>query len=383
MLSFKLEIHQLNIISFNVPYPANYGGVIDVFYKIKQLHKNGIKVHLHCFDYGRGQQAELEKYCKTVQYYKRQTGIFSFLSLTPYIVKSRVATDLKTNLLKNDFPILFEGLHTSFLLNDKAFKERFKIIRATNIEHDYYSYLAKAEQHFFKKIYFSIEAWKAKKYEPVVQLADLILVVSKTDELYFKEEYPNVKTVFIPCFHSGEEITIQRGKGNYVLYHGNLGVPENEAAALVICNEIFNTLDIPLIIAGLNPTKKLTSTINKYKNIQLVSNPTESEMQELIAHAQINLLYTHQPTGLKLKLLHALFNGRFCLANATMLSGTTLNDLCEVADTYEAFKAKITELFQQEIAVETVTNHRKVLLKNYFNQENCLKLIDAINTATG
>ncbi|MBQ19387.1 MAG: mannosyltransferase [Flavobacteriales bacterium] len=377
-----MEIHQLNIISFNVPYPANYGGVIDVFYKIKHLHKNGIKVHLHCFDYGRGKQAELEKYCETVHYYKRQTGIFSFLSLTPYIVKSRVAAELKTNLLKNDFPILFEGLHTSFLLNDKAFKKRFKIIRATNIEHDYYAYLAKAEQHFFKKIYFFIEAWKAKKYEPVIQLADLILVVSKTDELYFKEEYPNVKTVFIPCFHSGEEITIQQGKGNYVLYHGNLGVPENEAAALVICNKIFNTLDIPLIVAGLHPTKKLKSTINHYNNIQLVENPTESKMQELISNAQINLLYTHQPTGLKLKLLHSLFKGRFCLANSTMLSGTTLNDLCEIADNNETFKSKIKSLFQQEMDIETIKIQRKESLADYSNQENCLKLIDIINTTT-
>lgn len=358
-----------------MPYPANYGGVIDVFYKIKHLHKNGIKVHLHCFDYGRGKQAELEKYCETVHYYKRQTGIFSFLSLTPYIVKSRVSTELKTNLLKNDFPILFEGLHTSFLLTDDALKNRFKILRATNIEHDYYSFLAKAEQHFFKKIYFSIEAWKTRKYELVVQHANLILVVSKTDEVYFKQQYPNIQTVFIPCFHSGEEITIQQGKGNYVLYHGNLGVPENEAAALVICNEIFNTLDIPLIIAGLNPTKKLKSTINKYKNIQLVEDPTEPKMQELIANAQLNLLYTHQPTGLKLKLLHALFKGRFCLANSTMLSGTTLNDLCEIADTNEAFKNKVTTLFQQEIAIEKVKMEREKLLADYSNQENCLKLV--------
>ncbi|MDT8411364.1 MAG: hypothetical protein RQ875_02785 [Vicingaceae bacterium] len=373
-----MNLTNLNIISFNVPYPANYGGVIDVFYKIKHLHKNGIKVHLHCFDYGRGKQTELEKYCETVHYYKRQTGVFSFLSLTPYIVKSRVATDLKTNLLKNDFPILFEGLHTSFLLNDKAFKKRFTILRATNIEHDYYSYLAKAEQHFFKKIYFSIEAWKAKKYEPIVQQANLILVVSKTDENYFNTQYPTNKTVFIPCFHAEEKIEIQQGKGDYVLYHGNLGVPENEAAALVICNEIFNSLDIPLIIAGLNPTKKLSSTINKYKNIQLVGNPTESNMQELISNAQINLLYTHQPTGLKLKLLHSLFKGRFCLANPTMLSGTTLTNLCEIADDNETFKSKIKSLFQQEIDVEIVKTQRETALANYSNQENCLKLIDAI-----
>ena len=41
----------LHIISFDIPYPPNYGGVIDVYYKIRTLHKLGIKIHLHCFEY--------------------------------------------------------------------------------------------------------------------------------------------------------------------------------------------------------------------------------------------------------------------------------------------------------------------------------------------
>ena len=44
------EVH-LHIISFTIPYPPNYGGAIDVFYKIKALHSAGVKVHLHCFSY--------------------------------------------------------------------------------------------------------------------------------------------------------------------------------------------------------------------------------------------------------------------------------------------------------------------------------------------
>ena len=60
-----MEKH-LNIVSFNVPWPANYGGVIDVFYKIKALHDIGVKVILHCFEYGRPQAKELENYCEKV-----------------------------------------------------------------------------------------------------------------------------------------------------------------------------------------------------------------------------------------------------------------------------------------------------------------------------
>ena len=58
-----MKEQRLHIVSFDVPFPPNYGGVVDVFYKIRALHKLGVKIHLHCFEYGRGEQKELDKYC--------------------------------------------------------------------------------------------------------------------------------------------------------------------------------------------------------------------------------------------------------------------------------------------------------------------------------
>ena len=56
---------EIHIVAFTIPYPANYGGVIDVFYKIKALYKLGVKINLHCFKYDRTDSIELNKYCKT------------------------------------------------------------------------------------------------------------------------------------------------------------------------------------------------------------------------------------------------------------------------------------------------------------------------------
>lgn len=374
-----MSIKELNIISFDVPFPANYGGVIDVFYKIKALHKIGIKIHLHCFEYGRGKQAELEKYCETINYYPRKTGVLSFLSLTPYIVQSRVSNILKNNLLKNNFPILFEGLHTCFLLSDSVFTNRIKIVRAHNIEHEYYHHLAKSTAHFFKKLYFFTEAFKLKRYEPIVNFADLILAVTENDETYFNTHYSTTKVILTPCFHAQNTIKIKPGKGNYVLYHGNLAVQENEDASLFICNKIFNNLAISLIIAGLNPSKKLKNVVSKYTNIELVENPTAEKMNELIANAQINLLLTNQPTGLKLKLLNALFNGRFCLVNDAMLSGVRLNESIYKANLPEEFKTQVQHLFNQEIDVEKEMAIRNSELVAYQTDFNGRKLVDALD----
>src|SRR5688572_11291711 len=92
----------LHIICHDVPWPADYGGVVDLFYKIKALHDEGVKIKLHCFDYGRGHQDELSKYCEEVNYYQRLSKWKSISLSKPYIVRSRENPLLLENLLKDD-----------------------------------------------------------------------------------------------------------------------------------------------------------------------------------------------------------------------------------------------------------------------------------------
>ena len=108
----------LHVIAFDIPFPANYGGVIDVFYKLKTLKQKNVKIILHCYEYGRNRAKELEEICHEVYYYRRDNSLKNFFSLTPFIVKSRNSKFLLQNLLQNNHPILFEGLHSCFLLND-------------------------------------------------------------------------------------------------------------------------------------------------------------------------------------------------------------------------------------------------------------------------
>jgi len=71
----KLRELDLHIVAFDVPFPADYGGVIDVFYKAKSLNDLGLRIALHVFDYGRGRQAGLEKIAAEVHYYPRKNNL--------------------------------------------------------------------------------------------------------------------------------------------------------------------------------------------------------------------------------------------------------------------------------------------------------------------
>ncbi len=368
----------VNIISFDVPFPANYGGVIDVFYKLKCLHEQGVKIILHCFEYGRGKQPELEKYCEQVFYYKRNTNFAQQLSAMPYIVISRTNNDLLRNLLKNNYPILFEGLHTCFLMNHPKLKSRLKIYRESNIEHEYYRALAKAEKKLIKRIYFNIEAKRLEWFEHILNFADIILPVSLKDEEYLKNKYTKAKTFYIPSFHANNEFHCKTGKGDYILYHGNLMVAENILAAEYLIENIFSKLEIPCKIAGLKPSNLLKQKIASHKNIELIANPSNQELSSLIQNAHINILYTDQATGLKLKLLNVLYEGRFCICNDKMLAGTSIDELCVISNNSNESINHINELMKLEFTSNEIERRKLVLENNFSNQQKTAKLIELL-----
>ncbi len=352
----------VHIVSFDIPFPANYGGVIDVYHKLRCLKKAGVSIILHCFKYGNKQPSpELEILCKKVYYYERNTSWLNQLSLLPYNVKSRINAELKQNLLKDNYPIIFEVLHTCYLLNDVDLKARKKIYRHSNIEHDYFIGLAMAEKSFFKKMYLIIEAMKLKRFEKQITHASCILSVSENDLAYFKANYPTTPSYYLPSFHQFDTIESKTGKGDYILYHGNLSISENYNAAIWLIDNVFSKIKHPVIIAGLNPSPLLIVKIKKHPHITLKQNCSNIEMNDLIANAQIHCLYTEQGTGLKLKLLNVLFSGRFVLTNLQMLIGTNLHDACVIANTPSQFINEIEGLFEKPFTKEDIEKRKNII----------------------
>lgn len=368
----------LHIISFNIPWPANYGGVIDVFHKIRSLHLCGIKIILHCFEYERPQATELERYCHQIYYYKRDTGIVANITLLPYNVYSRKQKELIDNLLKDNHPILFEGLHSCYYFSDNRLKGRTLIFRSCNVEHDYYQSLAKAESNLIYKLFYRIESIRFRFFEKKVRNATHILAVSTTDVDYFKRTYPETKISFMPCFHANDELQILPGKSDFVLYHGKLSVLENEKAALYLIRNLFSRLSAPCIIAGMDPSAALKKEAARYKNIKLIANPSEEEMNMLTTSAQVHALITFQDTGLKLKLLNSLFKGRHVLVNSMMLAGSGLESLCYVADDKNELIEKCNYLLSKKVDSQVIEKRSTLLNPTFSNLHQAKCLINII-----
>lgn len=371
-----MQNKHLHIISFDIPFPANYGGIIDVFYKLKALHQKGIKVHLHCFEYGdRSASKELEQYCETIHYYKRKNGFTSWLSLKPFIVKSRVSEKLLQNLLEDDHAILFEGLHSCYYLDDSRLRNRFKIYRESNIEHHYYYHLSLASRNLFKRIFYLSESLKLVGFQKKLRHADLMLAVNKMDEQYLQCRFPENKIYYLPSFHTNNEVRSIAAKGDYALFHGKLSVDENEKVAIYLINEVFNDINYPLIIAGQNPSKYLIKLQLLHPNITLIANPSEQEMFDLVKDAQVNLMLTFQATGLKLKLLNSLYQGKFCICNSNMLSGSSIHSICSIADSTLELKAEILRLSKEEFSQNHIKQRIIYLEDRFSNRKNIEQLL--------
>lgn len=366
--------NQLHIISFNVPFPADYGGAIDVFYSIKALSKLGLEIHLHCFEYGRAEAAVLKELCTEVHYYPRKKSPQKLFGKLPYIVSTRDSEALLDRLKKDNAPILFHGTHCCYLLDHPDLALREKCVRMHNIEWQYYRDLAYLETRFLKRKYLESESKKLKTFEleVVKKHANRILAISRKDEYYLsKNQFRQV--AYIPAFHAHDRIDIATGLGDYALFHGDLSVRDNEQSALFLIEEVFNDMEYPLVITGKNPSKKITS-YEDLPNIKIVANPSYEAMNKLMRQAQMHTLLTQNEAGMKLKLLQALYTGRHIIINEKMKGKEQIESMVHICRKAEEWKATILSLSQKSFSKKDILFRERNLSKEYEQLANAKKL---------
>ncbi len=356
-----------HIICLDAPAPPDYGGAIEMYYKIKALHGIGKKIILHYFKYNYRTVSGLEKYCKEIHSYKRKPLWEALFLSTPYIVRSRINTELVNRLNEDDYPVILEGFHCTGIIPYLKNKTRKIIVRVHNNEAAYYRGLASSETSYFKRVYFERESRLLEKYQHKLSTTLLLATLSAEDMHDLSINYGFSNMHFIPGFVPWDSISILEGKGNYCLYHGNLGVAENIKAVKFLIHVLSKT-SIPLIISGKNPASTIQELVTKWDHISLIPNPGDAALASLIANAQINVLPSFNPTGVKFKLLNALFNGRFCITNRAGISGSLPAAGLIVANSAEEYISEIKrcmelsfteEMVQERFHIQELYNNRK------------------------
>lgn len=335
----------LHMVCLRSPWPADTGGSRDMLDRLKSLHRQGIRVHLHYFIRQQEQPArELISYCDTLSVYPRNSPWRGIWNGLPYIVACRQNEQLLENLSADQHPILFEGIHTTSCLAALNGKERKMVIRMHNDEVRYYRALMRFERNLGKRLYFAWESVRIKKWLKQLPRTIPVACIQSEEVEIFKSEYGFIRSFFLPP-SIPTVVESATGVGGYCLYHGNLSIGENESAVSWLLRRVFAQIKIPLVIAGKSPSKKLQQLIHFYQHACLVANPTESELHDLIRKAQINILPSRTDTGTKLKIFDALQYGRHCLINKPMQVGSPWTDSCVVATNASEMAAQVQQLF--------------------------------------
>lgn len=369
----------VHIVTFDIPYPPDYGGVVDVFYRIQALSSLGCEVHLHCFHKrGMAQQPIFEKMCKSVHYYSRKPIARVIRSAFPAVIASRSDEQLLKNLKKDNFPILFEGVHTSMLLRHPGLRERWKGVRLHNVEWQYYRHLANASANWAKRLYFARESRLLKRYEEnKLGGADQLFCISAADREWFAERYTG-KVNLVNGFHAFKSIAVKEGKGEYILLHGDLGVEENEQVVRTLVQNVLSKLEYRVIVAGKRPRAELVNYLSKYANIDLRPDVRSEEMESLMVNAQLHIVHALQTSGFKIKLLHALFTGRFVAVNQSLADKSGVSGAVEAYSSFEELKRIIDRTMPGTFDQASLVKREEFLDPAFNNLENARRILATI-----
>ena len=129
-------------------------------------------------------------------------GVFS----KPLYCVLKKKQKLNQNLSEDDFPIIFEGIHTTAYLS--KIKKKRAFIRSHNIEWEYYKNLFISESNLLKKFFFWFEHLKLKRYEKKIYNDQNTFAISEKDQKWLINMGANV--VLVNPFHRNESIQISK-----------------------------------------------------------------------------------------------------------------------------------------------------------------------------
>lgn len=196
--------------------------------------------------------------------------------------------------------------------------------------------------------------------------SDLNLSISRADMKEFRELYDlpdDVSLEYIGCFENKDRKPVKllsKPEAHTLIITGSLGDYQTEEGVLHFLEELYPPMlrtypDIKLLIAGRNPGKKLTKQCRQ-PNIQLIANP--DDMDTLIQQASVYIAPTRLGSGLKLRLMDGLRNGKAILSHPTSAKG------------YEAFHDK--DYFRQYTSAADFAEKLGFLLGHRFDPEKIM-----------
>jgi polysaccharide biosynthesis protein PslH len=329
-------------IASKVPYPLYDGGAIGIYNISRFLALRGHKITFLTFSPDRSSCTDFEQYCQLFiireDKQNKMLGVVkNIFSKTPYTFQkyySKSMIDLIDDRIRNNnFDIVhIDHLHLAFY--GKYIKEKYGIpvvLREHNFETLIWERLSAMEKNFLKKIFYSYQYKKVRKYEPAMcEMFDKCLMVTNIDKDKLLRCSNRIKAEVVPAGVDVEYFKEKyTGKTNElsILFIGSLDWFPNIDAFSWFYEKIFPEIikkypTLKLYVVG----KKPPSWISNIKNNNLIICGMVEDVREYIDHCEICVVPLRIGGGMRIKILEMFAMKKAIVSTSVGCEGIEVKD---------------------------------------------------------
>lgn len=374
----------LVVVAHDLPFPANHGGRVDMWNRIRAMSHYKDLIDIHLVSWGNTENNDIiNNYVKSSYFFNRSKSIKRLTKLKlPFSVTSCSVEEEKYKKMlelykKNNVNlILLDGLAGVQLAwklsNDLGIPY---IYRSHNVEYEYVNGLYSSETNLLKRIKYKVDAYRTYFLEKLVRNESLrVYDISVEDNN--KWSFPKSSEILYPSLinninEKDKSINTKTKLNDYdVVYIGNLYTPNNLYGVKWFLNKVVPQLQgFNIVMAGSNPTEEI-KTLCKQQDITLIENP--DTLDEIYDRAKVLVNPIFHGSGINIKMIEMLSTGKKVVSTSVGARAlpNEIKKFVKIADTPVDFIKEIKKNRLSETSNEQIDS-----IKEYFGWSNIEKFI--------
>ncbi|MCH7951352.1 glycosyltransferase [Patescibacteria group bacterium] len=385
-----------------LPYPLLSGGQIRTYNLLKNL-KDKHEIHLYALikdDAEKKSVSELEKFCRTVNLFKRSKRPFTLrnvllAAVTPYpfLVTRNLPIKAKsviTNALnKGNFDLIHA--ETFYVMPNIPQTPVPILLVEQTIEYLVYQDFVKQFRVAPLKPFLMFDVYKIKRWEKYYwRRAKRLATMSEEDRQFIREVVPEAKIDVVSNGVDAEffqEVKRKRLSSPVVLFVGQFKWMPNRDAAHFIHREIWPHIkraapDCKLWIVGRHPTADIQALNNEP---DVVVDDGIEDIRQAYAAASVLLAPIRSGRGTKYKILEAMASGTPVVATSLGIEGIKAVNGTHVliADDAEGLAEKTIEILSNQEKAKGIAEAAKKLILKHYNWKKISRELDRIYRQLG
>lgn len=387
------------VLSPEAVYPANTGGRIGIFNKIKYLKQLRNSVEVICIvnsdEEVQVQESVLSKMgiiCHSINRNKKKNFNIIKALFFPYTVASRtykyikrlccqIIKDTKIDYVLAEAPPMLMNIDSKILDNTKV------ILFQHNIEYVTMRSNGRAQKTFVKRVIYFFESLRMETFEKLLyrkNFLSAVTFVSDADKEFFDNNlnYGKVPTFLLPVGAESHEAVDSESNANNVVIVGKMSYAPNIEGVLWFCNKVWNNIkksvpDARLYIVGKDPDKCLLNLASD----DIIVTGTVDSVDDYYKMSSVAVIPLFSGGGVKTKLIEASSYKIPIVCTTSGVKGTMYKngEHILVSDDEEQFADLVIDsLKNRKAAHERAERCYGFFMKNYQWNGIMTKFIDEI-----